>query len=105
MSKMGLFHSRLSEKEGARMVLLIIFGVTIGAILGTRFRVFVVVPAIFFAAAIVAAIGYVNGLSGNIVACAISYVGVAGAWISGGLLWGGLSCRPRQTAVRYRACR
>jgi predicted membrane protein len=39
MSKMGLFHSRLSEKEGARMVLLIIFGVTIGAILGTRFRV------------------------------------------------------------------
>ena len=47
------------------MVLLIIFGVTIGAILGTRFRVFVVVPAIFFAAAIVVAIGYVNGLSGR----------------------------------------
>lgn len=53
------------------MVLLIIFGVTIGAILGTRFRVFVVVPAIFFAAAIVVAIGYVNGLSGRTLSLAL----------------------------------
>ena len=57
------------------MVLLIIFGVTIGAILGTRFRV--------------------------LLWCQQSF-SLAGAWISGGLLWGGLSCRPRQTAVRYR---
>jgi hypothetical protein len=38
-----------------------IFGVTVGAILGTRFRVLVLVPVIFFAAATIIAIGFVNG--------------------------------------------
>jgi hypothetical protein len=38
-----------------------IFGVTVGAILGTRFRVLVLVPVIFFAAATIIAAGFVNG--------------------------------------------
>lgn len=43
------------------MLPLSIFGVTVGAILGTRFRVLVLVPVIFFAAATTIAAGFVNG--------------------------------------------
>jgi hypothetical protein len=49
------------QKEGAVMLPLIIFGVTVGAILGTRFRVLVLVPVIFFAAVTIIAAGFVNG--------------------------------------------
>jgi hypothetical protein len=59
----GLADSRLSEKEGALILLLSIFGVTAGTILGTYFRVLVLVPVIFFAAAIIVAAGFVNGFS------------------------------------------
>ncbi len=43
------------------MLLLAVFGVTVGAILGTRFRVFVLVPVIFFAVVTIIAAGFVNG--------------------------------------------
>jgi hypothetical protein len=43
------------------MLALTIFGVTAGAIVGTRFRVLVLVPVIFFAAATIIAAGFVNG--------------------------------------------
>jgi hypothetical protein len=38
-----------------------IFGVTVGAILGARFRVLVLAPVIFFAAATIIAAAFVNG--------------------------------------------
>ena len=43
------------------MLPLIIFGVTVGAILGTRFRVLVLVPVNLFAAVTIIAAGFVNG--------------------------------------------
>jgi H+/Cl- antiporter ClcA len=43
------------------MLPLSIFGVTVGTILGTRFRVLVLVPVIFCAAAAIIAIGFING--------------------------------------------
>jgi hypothetical protein len=43
------------------MLALTIFGVTAAAIVGTRFRVLVLVPVIFFAAATIIAAGFVNG--------------------------------------------
>jgi hypothetical protein len=45
------------------MLHLSIFGVTAGTILGTHFRVLVLVPVLFFAAAIIVAVGFVNGFS------------------------------------------
>jgi hypothetical protein len=49
------------QKEGALILPLSVFGVTVGAILGTRFRVLVLVPVIFFAAATIIAAGFVKG--------------------------------------------
>jgi hypothetical protein len=45
------------------MLLLSIFGLTVGAILGTRFRVLVLVPVIFFVAVTIVVAGFVNGFS------------------------------------------
>jgi hypothetical protein len=47
------------------MLPLSIFGVIVGAILGARFRVLVLAPVIFFAAATIIAAGFVNGFGAD----------------------------------------
>ena len=72
-----------------------IFGVTVGATLGTRFRVLVLVPVIFFAAATIVVIGFVNGFGVSMFLVALLVMlGIDKVWISGGLLWSGLSSPP-----------
>ena len=69
------------------MVLLIIFGVTIGAILGTASACCCGASNLFRCRDRRCDWLRERLKWENIVACAISYDGVAGAWISGGLLW------------------
>jgi hypothetical protein len=70
-----------------------IFGVTVGATLGTRFRVLVLVPVIFFAAATIIAVGFVNGfgvgtslLALLVISASIEFGYLAGCFGAGYLL-------------------
>jgi hypothetical protein len=64
---------------------LCIFGVTVGAILGTRYRVLVLVPVLFFAAATVIAVGFVNGfgVGTSLVALLVTLASIEFGYLAG----------------------
>ena len=64
------------------MIAIVIFGVGLGAVLGSHFKIFVLGPAMLFAAAATLAVDFVRDVSPSTIVLAIVAIGIAAIWLS-----------------------